>query len=392
MTGAAMVYAQGERENEPAEPRSPVPIERDVVASGLKRPWGLAFMPGGGFLVTEKQGGLIRIQANGQRTSVSGLPNDIDIERRERGDNSGLFDVVLHPKFRRNGVLFISYAAKGPGGTATKLIRAVLEGNGLRHVQTLLEAGPRREGRFHYGGGLLIGPDEKLYLSVGERHYAESENPPLPVAQDITDRRGKIYRLNLDGSIPRNNPPLGAGAVPGVYAMGIRATQGFALQPSGRRIWFSEHGTIGGDEVNILRPGANYGWPNRTSGGYRSQGYAPPSRPGVTFTDPQHVWTGRTVAPTGLTFYSGTAFPEWRGDLLVAGLRRGYLMRLDVEGEDVRGVEYLLEDAPVRLRNVKQSPDGQLYVLTDEDDGKLIRLVRGGDGPPRAMEARNKTL
>jgi glucose/arabinose dehydrogenase len=359
-----------------AQPVSPVALQREVVARGLKHPWGMAFLPGGDLLVTEKDGGLKRIAPDGSISDIAGLPADLDNVRQDPRDNSGLFGVALHPQFRRNRLIYIAYASQGEGGTATKLVRARLGRDRLEEVKTLLLAGPRTGDRIHYGGGLVVGPDDKLYLTVGERHFNESDNPPLPVAQDIRDPRGKIYRLNLDGSIPADNPRLGRGAVPGLYALGIRAAQGIAVEPRTGRIWFSEHGSSGGDEINLLSPGANYGWPNRTSGRYRVQSYSPQAVPGAVYTEPKFVWPDRTVAPTGLTFYEGKEFPEWRGDLLVAGLRRGYLMRLRIRGGSVEGVEYLLEDAPVRLRSVRQSPAGELYVLTDEADGKVIRLKR----------------
>lgn len=360
----------------PPAPVSPIAIERVTIASGLRHPWSLAFLPGGGMLVTEKDGGLVRVGADGAVTAIAGMPDDLDNVRQDPRDNSGLFDIALHPDFAANGLLYLAYASRGAGGTTTRLIRARLEGDRLTGVESLFEATPRSGDRFHYGGALLIGPDGKLYLTVGERHFMESDNPPLPVSLDVTDRRGKIFRFELDGRPAEGNPDFGPGAHPALYALGIRAVQGMTTEPGTGRIWFSEHGSTQGDEINILAPGANYGWPVRTGGGYRDPAYRPAGVEGAAYTDPVHEWRGRTVAPTGLTFYTGGIFPEWRGDLIVAGLRRGYLMRLDVEDGAVRGVEYLLEDAPVRLRNVAQGPDGALYIVTDEADGKVIRLDR----------------
>ena len=362
----------------PPQPQSTLALRREVVARGLRHPWSMAFLPNGDFLVTEKDGTLQRVTPTGRLSAIGGVPDDLDNTRQDPRDNSGLFDVVLHPQFPSNGLLYLAYASRRPDGTTTKLVRARLDGQMLTEVRTLFQATPRTGDRFHYGGALLIGPDQKLYLSVGERHFRESDNPPLGVSQDISDRRGKIYRFDLDGGIPSDNPTsFGALAVPGLYAIGVRAPQGFAIQPDSRRIWFTDHGSSRGDEINVLTAGANYGWPSRTFGTFREADYVPVSLPGARYTDPVHVWADRTVAPTGLAFYTGNAFPELRGELLVAGLSRGYLMRIRVEGATVLGVEYLLEDAPVRLRNIKQAPDGGLYLLTDEADGKLIRLVRG---------------
>lgn len=373
LAAAASVHAQAPAEPPPS-PASPIPVATIEVARGLKHPWGMAFLPHGRILITEKDGGLKLVGSTGKIEDIAGLPADIDNVRQNPRDNSGLFDVALHPRFADNRLVYLAYASKGDGGSTTKLVRARLEGSRLVDVRTLFEAAPRSLDRFHYGGGLLV-TGEHLYLTVGERHYNERDNPPMPVAQDPADRRGKIYRFDLDGRPARGNPDFGQSAPPGLYAIGVRAAQGLALQPGTGRVWFSEHGSIGGDEVNRLEAGANYGWPVRTSGSYRNSDYRPPAVD-ARFTDPVWSWTDRTVAPTGLAFYTGDAFPEWRGDLLVAGLRRGYLMRLDVEGDRVRGVEYLLEDRPVRLRNVKQGPNGAIYLLTDEADGRLLRLER----------------
>lgn len=352
-----------------------VAIRREVVTAGLRHPWGLAFLPDRAALVTEKDGGLWRVDlTSGARVEVAGLPTDVANKRLDPRDNSGLFDVAVDPDVARNGRIFIAYASRAGAAddapTTTKLISARLVDGAqprLVDVTTWFEALPRTTDRFHYGGGLLVA-DVALYLTVGERHYFERDNPPLPVAQDPADPRGKVYRFAL-GATP---------AKPQVLATGIRAAQGLARQPETGAIWFTEHGSLGGDELNILRPGANYGWPMITYGRYRD-GWKPPARAVADHAPPVFYWADRTVAPTGLTFLSARAkgFADWQGDLLVAGLRRGYLMRVDVEGDRVLAVDYLLEDAPVRLRNVKEAPDGHVYILTDEADGKIVRLLRG---------------
>lgn len=341
-----------------------------VVASGLRHPWSMAFLPDGDLLVTEKDGTIVRVRPDGTRIALEGVPDDADTVRQDPRDNSGWFDVALHPAHARNGRLFLSYAARGPGGTTTRLISARLDGNRLRDITPLFDALPFTQDRFHYGGGLLVVGDH-LYLSVGERHFNERDNPPLPAAQDPEDRRGKIYRFTLDGALaapPESKPHAW-------YASGIRATQGLAVRPGTQQIWFSEHGSVGGDEINLLRPGANYGWPVRTTGRYRNADYQPArTLPDAVFAEPVHSWGERTVAPTGLTFYTGSAFPEWRGQLLVAGLSRGSLTRLVLEGDRVVGEHRLMRDRPVRLRSVKQAPNGDLFVLTDEVNGRVLRL------------------
>lgn len=355
-------------------------IETTTVATGLKHPWSMAFLPGGDLLVSEKEGGLVRVIADGTKFPIAGMPDDLDNVRQTRGDNSGLFDVVLHPEFSRNRRLYFAYASKDPAGATTRLATARLLDDRLVDTRVLFDATPRSGERFHYGGGLLIDRSRRLYLTVGERHYHERDNPPLPTAQDPADRRGKIYRFDLDGQPAADNPDFGAGAVPGLYATGIRAAQGLAQAADGDRIWMSEHGPTRGDEINLLQPRANYGWPVKTDGTYRNTEYRPQSLPDAIYTDSVWSWNDRTVAPTGLTVYSGSQFPEWRGDLLVTGLGGGHLMRIDLDGDRVVGVDYLLEGT--RLRNVKQAPDGTLYLLTDEPEGRVLHVERRDDTEP----------
>ena len=237
---------------------------------------------------------------------------------------------------------------------------------------------------------MTFGGDGKLYVTIGERLYHEADEPPLPIAQDLADKRGKIYRLNADGTAPADNPDFGPDGTPGLFAVGIRAAQGIALNPETGDIWFSEHGGRQGDEINLLVAGANYGWPVKTDGGYRDADYAPPELPDRVYTDPIWSWP-HTVAPTGITFYDGRDFPAWRGDLLVAGLSRGSFWRLNFEDGEIASVEELFVDDRVRSRNVAVGPDGALYMLTDtlfrtgatggleftgEPSGQLLRIAR----------------
>jgi glucose/arabinose dehydrogenase len=281
--------------------------------------------------------------------------------------------VLLHPNFDDNRWVYVSYAAKKKGKTTTKVIRAKLENNALIEVQTILEAAPYTRAYFHYGGGMTFGLDGKLYITIGERLFKEIDEPALPIAQDVQDKRGKIYRLNEDGSIPDDNPDFGEEAVPGLYALGIRAAQGITRNPLTGDIWFSEHGTHQGDEINLLKAGANYGWPIKTTGKYRSADYKAPVMEGVDFAPPQWYWQ-HTVAPTGLTFYTGEEFPQWKNSLIVPGLSKGSLWRFSIEGRTIKGTEELFIDDRVRSRKVIQSPDGKLFMLTDEKNGKVIRI------------------
>lgn len=348
------------------------PIKETLVA-GLNRPWSIAFLSEDEALVTEKEGTLVKINlVSKTKLTIQGFPADT-AKARDRGDNTGIFDVVIDPQFDKNKYIYVAYAAKKGKEKTTKVIRAVLENDALRNIQTIFLATPFTEERHHYGGGLLFGNDGKLYITIGERLFNEKDEPVLPIAQNVEDRRGKIYRINPDGTIPNDNPDFGAKAIPGLYAIGIRAAQGLTKHPITNTIWFSEHGTMQGDELNVLKAGANYGWPLKTTGKYRFAEYAPTAPEGNIYTDPVWYWL-QTVAPTGLTFYTGDEFPSWKNNLLVAGLSRGSLWRLVVRGETVSRVEELFTNDRVRLRKVAQSPQGKLYLLTDETDGKLIRI------------------
>ena len=352
---------------------------QETIMSGLKRPWSMAFITENEVLLTEKEGSLLKINLiSKQKQVIKGFPTDLtdSIGVSYKADNSGIFDVVLDPDFDKNKRIYISYTAKiANQGTTTKVIRAKFEDDSLTQIKPILIATPFTKQFFHYGGGLKFGLDKKLYVTIGERLYLEIDEPKTPIAQDVTDKRGKIYRLNPDGSIPEDNPNFGVGAISGLYAIGIRAAQGMAIQPKTGKIWFSEHGTLQGDELNILTAGANYGWPIVTTGKYRSSNYNPLKTNSVSYTSPTWFWK-QTVAPTGLAFYTGEEFPAWKNDLFVPGLSEGSLWRFSIEDEKVKSVEQMFIDTPVRLRKVVQSPLGKLYLLTDETNGRIIRIKK----------------
>ena len=381
-------------------PRKPEELKsvprKETVISGLNRPWSMAFLSETSVLVAEKDGTILRVDLlSKEKTPLQGLPTDVgraikidtaqhawgvfppQAHGQTRTFNTGWFQILLDPDFDQNNYIYISYAAENEKReSTTKVIRGKLNGTRVTDIKTLLLAAPYSHGLFHYGGGMIFGPDKKLYITVGERNLYEHLNPDLPLAQDLQDLRGKIFRLNRDGSAPKDNPDFGSEAPKGLYAWGIRAAQGFTLHPQTKDIWFSEHGTFQGDELNILKPGANYGWPYQTTGGYRSEHYAPMVPDRLIFEDPVFYWD-KTVAPTGLSFYTGTEFPLWKGDLLVPGLSKGSLWRMQIEDNKVTAAEELFINDRVRLRKVVQSPRGQLYLLTDEEDGRIIKLVNG---------------
>lgn len=284
---------------------------KELVLDGLKKPWSLAFISENDAIIAEKDGGLVRTDLkSGEKIYIKGMPVDIagpvlidtsghpfgtfpsDANGTSQRYNAGLFQILLDPEFSENKRLYLSYAAENnKKASALKVISAELVNNELINIKTLFLAGPYTHGLFHYGGGMVIGNDGKLYITSGERNLFEHNNPEMPLSQDVKDPRGKVIRINLDGSIPDDNPSFGPGAIEGLYALGIRAAQGLIVHPRTGEIWFSEHGTIQGDEVNKLEAGANYGWPYKTSGRYRSRGFDPKYDETMIFTDPIHYWT-----------------------------------------------------------------------------------------------------
>ncbi len=358
----------------------------------LAHPWSMAFINEQEAFISEKQGDLLRVDlAAKTRFRLKGFPEDlakpllIDVSEYEPRlfpfsldgktiwGNAGILDVVLHPDFEETRQIFVSYVSQRDKTFALKVISAEVIDDSLQNVTTILNPGPYVPGLWHFGGGLCVFQNH-LYITVGERLFFEDYKTGLPIAQDVTDARGAIYRLNLDGSIPDSNPDFGSGAVPGIFAFGIRAAQGITTRPGTDQIWFSEHGTNQGDEINLLQAGGNYGWPNITTGTWRSPGYEPDSLENPNYIDPLHFWL-QTVAPTGLTFYTGTEFPTWQGNLIVPGLSRGSLWRMVLDGNTFVSAEELFLDNHIRSRKVVQSPEGQLYQLTDEDNGKLFRII-----------------
>lgn len=351
--------------------------QKETVLEGLKRPWSVAFISEDEVLISEKEGELIKYNLlKKEKTRIRDFPADLEDSLGGFGDNTGKFEVLLDPDFKNNKYIYLSYAAKAAKGRTTKIIRAVLENESLKQIKVLFVAEPYTYERVHYGGGMLFGNDGKLYFTIGERLFTERDEPTVPIAQNVEDKRGKIYRINSDGTIPKDNPDFGDKAVPGLYATGIRAAQGLTVDIHTNKIWFSEHGTHQGDEINVLKAGANYGWPMVTTGKYRFAEFKPAPIPGHNYTDPVWSWL-QTVAPTGLHVYSGNEFAAWKGNLLVGGLSKGSVWRMLIEGETIKSVEELFTDDRLRIRKVVQSPMGKLYLLSDEVNGKLIRVKNG---------------
>ena len=339
----------------------------ETVASELDHPWSVAFLPDDEYLVTERRGKMWRILPDGYKIEITSVPT---VFHEGQG---GLLDIILEPDFKDGGWIYFSYAAASEDGddkanTEVARARLDLQENLLRDVEVIFKALPKVEGDNHWGSRLLLTPQGDLLITLGERFNFEDE------AQNPANHLGALVRIKPDGSVPEDNPFVGqADKKPEIYSFGHRNPQGISLHPESGKIWIHEHGPKGGDEINILKAGANYGWPAVTFGvsywGLKISDLT--TAPGME--DPILQWTP-SIAPSGMAFYTGDAFPKWKGDLFVGALAHKHLRRLELDGEKVVGEEELLKGRNERIRDVRQGPDGYLYILTDETDGKLLRL------------------
>jgi aldose sugar dehydrogenase len=339
-----------------------------ILTRGLEHPWCVAFLPDGRKLVTEREGRLRVIGADGTLAprAVEGVPEVVT------GGQAGLFDVALHPRFAENRVIYLSYAERGEGGAATALMRAKLveEGGTLRleDRRVIFRMQPKSRSSIHFGGRIVFDRKGDLYLTLGERGDKDR-------AQKLGDHAGSTIRLHEDGRVPEDNPfRNNPSAKPEKYTLGQRNVQGAALHPETGAVWTHEHGPQGGDEINVLRSGANYGWPVVTYGvnyGIGTKIGEGTEKPGMEA--PLHYWVP-SIAPSGMAFYTGDKFPRWRGDLFVGALKDSMLVRLRLQGERVVREERLLRGTIGRIRDVRIGPDGLLYLLSDEEEGVLARL------------------
>ena len=337
-------------------------ISVNDVVGGLDHPWGMAFLPDGRLLVTERDAGALRIvDRDGTLAGkVKGTPY---VSTFGQG---GMLDVALDPDFASNGYVYLSYAEPGDGGASTALGRGVMQGDSLAGFEVLFSQVPKMEGPNHFGSRIAFLPDGTLALTTGERF----EFTP---AQDLSNQLGTVVRINRDGSVPADNPFVGQeGAKPEIWSYGHRNVQAAAVDPATGNLWVVEMGPLGGDELNLIQKGANYGWPV-VSWGKNYDGSEipdPPTHP--EFTDAVKQWTP-VISPNGMVFYDGDVFPEWQGSAFVGSLSRQALMRLTIMGDQVVGEEQL--DLNARIRDVEVGPDGLLYVLTDADDGHVWRIA-----------------
>jgi glucose/arabinose dehydrogenase len=349
------------------EQRLDVRFEVTTVASGLDVPWGLAFLPDGRMLVTEREGRLRVVSADGagKPATVTGLP---PVDARGQG---GLLDVAIHPRFATNKLIYWSYSEPGEDGNHTAVARGrFVDGPSPRieSVEVIFRQVPTFDSKLHFGSRLVFNRDGTLFVTLGDRSSTEGRMQ----SQRLDSLLGKIVRINDDGTIPKDNPFVGKpGARPEIWSYGHRNVQAAALHPQTGELWEVEHGARGGDELNLVRKGLDYGWPTITYGVEYS---GRPITGGITqqqgMEQPRYYWDP-VIAPSGMTFYSGDLFPAWRNSVFIGGLAGTSLVRLTLEGEKVVGEERLLQE---RIRDVRQGPDGALYVLTNGWPGRLLKL------------------
>lgn len=367
------VLTQCEAQAGPAM-RSPTPTSADgvvrveTVARGLANPWALAILPDGRMLVTERAGRLRLVERDGRVSGpLAGVP---EVFARGQG---GLLDVALDPRFAESRSVYLSYAEPGEGGTAgTAVARGRLGDGRLENVQVIYRQEPKVRSSNHFGSRLVFARDGKLFVTQGDRFNFRER------AQDLSAGMGKIVRINPDGTVPSDNPFVGrAGARPEIWSFGHRNVQAATLHPETGHLWTVEHGARGGDELNRPEAGKNYGWPVITYGvdysgmrigeGVEKSGMEQP----VYYWDP-------VIAPSGMTFYTGDVYPGWKGSVLIGSMQPGALVRLTMAAGRVTREERYLGDLKERIRDVQQGPDGQLYLVTDSPQGRVLRVVTAG--------------
>ncbi len=337
-----------------------------MLAEDLTVPWSLAFLPDAkGFLVTERGGRLLHLSPDGtKKIEIKGLP------KVYAAGQSGLFSLIFSPEFKKDSMIYFAFAegTSGQNNTALASAKLDMEKHIVSDVKVIFRALPKVKGSSHYGGHILMAPDGTLFLTLGDRfEYRDS-------AQVLTNHLGKIVRINPDGSIPKDNPFVNnKSAKPEIYSYGHRNIQGIALQPGTTTIWEHEHGPRGGDEVNILKPAANYGWPVVTFGREYSGREITDKTSAPGMEDPIINWVP-SIAPSGMAFYDGDKFPQWRGDIFVGALAGQHLRHLKVDGRKITQQTVMLKSLGARIRDVRGGPDGYIYILTESPGGRLIRL------------------
>ncbi len=352
---------------EPA-PKGAQALTIETLADGLVNPWCVAFLPDGAMLVTERAGRLRMVRDGALVAEPVANTPAVYVDQQ-----AGMFDVLPHPDFAENSLVYLSYAHGDKSNNALRVARARFDGAALIDLEVIYEAAPLKQSGFHFGGKLVFHPDGKLYIAVGEgSRYKE-------LAQDAKTSFGAIVRLNEDGSIPADNPSLGEGARPELFTKGHRNPQGLAYDAARDILWETEHGPRGGDEINIIKAGVNYGWPFASYGIDYNGARITPFTEYAGTEQPVKYWTP-SIAPSGLAVYTGDLFPDWQGDLLIGALAGAALHRVDIDadGKPVGEERYLVERAE-RIRDVRVGPDGAIYLTTEDRGGapvgKLLRLT-----------------
>ena len=338
----------------------------ETVTSDLSYPWSVAFLPDGGYLVTERDGVLKHVSASGDQVGVDGVP---EVFAQGQG---GLLDIALSPDFATNQTLYLTFSQGSPEGAGTSLYRARLAetdgGFELADGDTIFRGNNRAYGGRHFGSRLAFAPDGNVFMTLGDRGDG-------PRAQVTDDHTGSVLRLTPDGAPAPGNPFFGRdGYQPEIWSIGHRNPQSAAINPATGTLWTVEHGARGGDEINIPEAGKNYGWPVISYGRHYSGGKIGEGTEKAGLEQPIHYWDP-SIAPSGMAFVTSDKYPDWQGNLLVGALRGKHLARLQLDGDRVISEEQLLTGLGERIRDVRQGPDGYLYVLTDSDNGKLIRLM-----------------
>lgn len=333
-----------------------------VVAENLDHPWSLAFLPDGRMLVTERSGQLKLLSYPGrQQTTVTGMP------KIAAGGQGGLLDIALHPEFNSNGLIYFSYVSRSESGRGTEVARAKLDGSDLKNLTVLFRMSPKSSGTRHFGSRLVFDNNGHLFITLGDRGDKHR-------AQRIDDHAGSVVRLLEDGSVPADNHDFGGGSAKELFSIGHRNIQGAFIHPDTGVLWTHEHGPKGGDELNIVRAGKNYGWPVITYGvnyGFGTKIGEGTEKQGLE--QPLYYWVP-SIAPSGMTFYTGDKVPQWKNNVFVGSLKFRTLVRLELDGTKVVHEERLFENTLGRIRDVRTGPDGFLYVLTDAGNGKLLRI------------------
>lgn len=340
-------------------------LKLSVLATGLENPWGMDFLPDGKILVTERAGRLRIIDQKGSVSKpVTGLP-----ELYINGQG-GLLDVLVDPQFEKNNLIYFSYSEPDKKLAGTAVAKAELKGETLENVKVIFRQTPKVEGKNHWGSRLALAKDGTLFITLGDR-FDYSEH-----AQDLTNHLGKVVRINTDGTVPKNNPFVSLkSALPEIWSYGHRNVQGASIDPSTGKLWTNEHGPKGGDELNLTIAGENYGWPLASYGSHYSGEQIPDEHAAKGFREPVYYWVP-SIATSGLLFYTDDKFPSWKGSVFVGALAGKSLVRLGFVNERVTNEERLITELGERIRDVGQGKDGWIYIITDEKDGKLIKIEK----------------